>query len=546
MMENLEKKFKSLLELKSINKGVCTLLQYVQSQSFRAVGSSVPARNKGSKSKSNSAKKESLSDLAESSEAVQSQPEKQSPLKFEDIIETLKAKSFLEPGVSLKSLDRSTLIKAKKSIQQALKSATDECMHSVRACLESALQMKKNTISLDEKYKALLPEVISKLSFSENLSAYLLFDLHDMDAFSQSDHFDKIKLQFKLEKLLEYVGVPFRSIKSMDQENNDQRGRIYFTTAKETIDGFSILCEWFQKCYKGDDKDKLKVLKDVGPEEICLQLNSFRKSLSIERENEKYDPVSTADLEIAWGHLVMARKHKRESEPVYVISVGAIKDAIKLCGLDSTLVIDGHGGGGGLTIGDYGRKLKREELSNIFINIIAECREKISHVILSSCATGTLVEKWANDAHFKRRLKFADFKNRCKLHVAKGTNIEEMFETVNAKPPVAAQLASIIFENYKHSQMGVAFTFSPSMLIPQFKSGNRAYVSQNEGARDPWPKSLSKEITWKHDNRLGMQGNRLMQQVAFKSVTLYQSQTNRKALFVKDDHVCVWKKKKQI
>lgn len=547
-MENLEKRFKSLLELKSINESICTLFQYVQSQSGASNESSVPARKKRSKSKSKSKseKKDSVSRVAESSEALQSQSEKQSTENLEDIIETLQAKSFLDAGANLKSLDRSTLIKVRKSIQQALTSATDECIQSLRSCLESAIRMKKSTFALDDKYKALLPELLSKLSYSENLYAYVLFDLNDIRSFSESDYLVKVKLQFKLEKLLECVGVPFCSIKSIDLENSDQQRRIYFTNAKETMEGFSIFSEWYQRCYKGDEVDKLKILKEIGPDEICAQVNNIRKSDSMANENIEYVPFTTADLEIAWGHLVMARKHKKESDPIYVVCADAIKHALKLCGPDSTLVIDGHGGGAGMTVGDYGRRLKREELSKLFVNIIADCREKISHVILSSCATGTLIQKWANSAYTKRPLKYYDFKNRCKLPIQKDSKVEDMFEMVNSKPPVAAQLASIIFDMYEDSPTGVAFTFSPSMLIPQFKSGNRAFISQNEEARDPWPTSLNKEITWKDDNRLGPQGGRLMQQIGFKSITLFQSLKNRKALEVEAEHAHAWKKKKQM
>lgn len=304
--------------------------------------------------------------------------------------------------------------------------------------------------------------------------------------------------------------------------------RIIYTDVTKSLTGFKVLKHYLDNnsVWKNEGFKNLSTLRATGPEAIA--------------EREKTPANPNPEFEIAWGHIMNSGRHKDENI-VFATSESTLAMALELSTPDSTFILDGHGSEDRLVIGRV--KLMGKDLKEYIDKTVRMLGPNITHVILSSCATGCLTLRESNMNNFDgvmRQNKYSvdddtrmfTHKNRKKVLISPNTNITDMFdkcaprEGIAPMESLAALFAKALFaRDTQDPEQGTAFTFSPSLLIPDSVSVEKGGVIGVPAAaseyRLDWPKYHSDweiDETGKHPS-----------QNAFKSITLY-SPNSRKAL----------------
>jgi len=406
--------------------------------------------------------------------------------------------------------------------------------------------------------------IINAMEFSDIMSILKVLSLDGLDDSGisvQYKNFTKITrayAQNEIEGWLRQTPIPFTSVTAKEQNDSEKRDRIFYTTGSDSIQGLKVIALWLKdkNLTNVSPETQIARLKDRGPLGVCTDLKE-----TTNQENQTI--LDASDLEIGWGHLMHAYKHPHENAPFIVLNSDALRAAIALSCSDSTLVIDGHGGPGSLSLGD-GKNKRLDKLKPEFDEIINLSLGKISHFILSSCVTGTLKEEKIQESTLKRSRLVASesiisnehndiskhdsqaFKARRKLEVKaedKGA-VKEFFEPLYGdrkknKSTIAAEFAGLLFSQ-EYSEC-LAFTSSPSVLLPDNQSGNIGSISTNRDSRIGWPHCNEKTICWSEDSRV-LKKEVTERQIAMKSFTLYGSKS-RKALPAKGEG---WSRRKKM
>ncbi len=348
--------------------------------------------------------------------------------------------------------------------------------------------------------------------------------------------------QLKLENNLQQLGMIYCPITTQFEANTCTR--IIFTTQSDVEIGFRYLIEYVEHVYGVANKECIVAnLRRVGVWSVINHL--------LEKHGAKLDMSA---LEVAWYHVMNAGKHK-ENQVVFVQEMLGLEVALKSCSENSILVINGHGGGNEFTLGSD--KLRANKLQSFIEKIAGMINDKITHVVLAACCTGVLRNDVPSDqTHVLLKYQPADvtkngllkFKNRQKLFTPlKGECISEMFETTSTSSSSFAALLAQAVLNRKNidESRGTAFTFSTSMLAPLIQEvdsviGSRGVPMGIGDVRLNWPSGL---VEWDQDFRVsGAIANKKVEQIAFKSVTLFDNMKNDKAFACANDSSLEWKK----
>lgn len=360
--------------------------------------------------------------------------------------------------------------------------------------------------------------------------------------------------QLKFEQNLSKLQIAFLPITKMSK-NQKKRARVILTDVYSSNLGFESLLQW-NKEFPTIGKSLIDYLKKVGPEKIINDCLAKK--------------INCADIEIAWGHIMNQGRHANE-DMVFVCDKEALKHALNLCPPDSTLVLDGHGGSNQLKIGIS--KCQGDDLKKYISEIVKSINSNVSHVILSVCSTGTLKPSEAkidDRTESPRKNKYEinspkpehTHKNRKKIFLGENeiANIPSMFEPITSKTSnstiesFASYFSTLLFNRSSASESadyGTAFTFSPSLLIPDSVNGGVMGVHRSIAKRKDWPDYHKSWI--EQDENCDNEGKdenlenndkdeikTSLSQIAFKSITFYNNAKNRKALSYNGD----WKHQK--
>ncbi len=351
-----------------------------------------------------------------------------------------------------------------------------------------------------------------------------VMDMNDdqLTVWSGLKDYDQIMLQLDFEQQLSDFNINFTPLNKLTVEPTI-RTRIVFTDVQQSSAGLNYLMSWIQNYTDIDDDIEVKKnkLKFAGPKQIIEDLNAL--------------DITYVDFEMAWGHIMNDGRHMHE-KIVFATSMQALHSALDLSSPNSTFVFDSHGGASELTAGK--QKLKGSDLKKHIKSIIDMIGPNITHVVLSVCATGCLASTINSRALLnKDKYTSSDFaaaphlvlKNRKKLFVAQNTAcISTLFEKLSFEnmESFASYFATLLLTRKRQdSTRGTAFTFSPSLLFPDNVYGGVIGVPASISERRDWP---DYHQAWEADERF--KDGKDLAQFAYKSVTLYNSEYNRKAL----------------
>ena len=189
-------------------------------------------------------------------------------------------------------------------------------------------------------------------------------------------------------------------------------------------------------------------------------------------------------VEIAWGILdVLIRK--REPKPYISCSEELVKLYIKQLTKPATLVLDGHGGGGTISIGvKHLRPVDLGKLTEALL--VADEQNNIKHLILQSCNSGRLnpfttdyFQKIKEEATGKQKLLILDQPQ------AEVPQSHSAFFTGGTKC-LAEYVMDSIFTKRKQQHIGL--TISESLINPSYILG--------EGNVGIKPKIMAQRSTW--------------------------------------------------
>lgn len=347
----------------------------------------------------------------------------------------------------------------------------------------------------------------------------------DHNLWSNLHGYREISLQLSFEQELENLGMHFIPLNKLRQ-GSTKRTRIVFTDLKTSIDGFKYMQHWF-----------------ATNADASTNITEFLKNTGAKTVNADESRPADLDLEIAWLHLMNDGRHLEENL-VFVGDLKSLEYAVKFCTIDSTLVLNAHGGQNEFTInkmtsdGPKKSVLMGPSLTAYMKSIVEIINEKITHFILTTCATGNI----SANPNLKTQDKYiisddntADLnrqKNRKKIFIDNACDISNLEEVLGSfgklaigSNSAAATLAKLLFEREKQDlKFGTAFTFSPTIIHPG-TSPDGGIIAAPKGLgvnRRDWPEY---NTDWQLDGS-GLPLN----VVAYKSYTLYNSLYNRKAL----------------
>jgi hypothetical protein len=396
-------------------------------------------------------------------------------------------------------------------------------------------------------YKATLKLCFAAVSFSQALTFLSIqgknLSNKTIDFLCENKNLKDAWEQLELENSLLKLGMQYYSLNLI--ANKTKRTRIIFTTKKDTNLGFTYLKKW------------IELFGSSIPQEIlCDQLKKAGIKGIISDLNKQKDIIlDLTALEIAWYHVMNNGKHPND-HVVFVTEMQGLQEALVKSTANSTLVINGHGGGNTISLGEEVLK-GTKDLDQRVCYLASIASSNITHVVLASCATGMLNKdiatkkstqmapvlfKYAfskNGTSTSKNGASTSFKNRQKMYVTQGAEVEKMFKKINEEKqlPFAARLAAgILNRKDQDIKRGTAFTFSPSLLITDIppRSGTIGVPMAFGDNRKEWPDSVD---AWDLDGRLS---DADFFQIAYKSVTLYNNPSNDKALVVNGNNL-TWK-----
>ncbi len=412
-----------------------------------------------------------------------------------------------------KLLDIDDLLSSKLSVE--LLDILQENSEEQPATLASILN--KMEISDHEQKSAtkIMLSIINTLKFSDVMSILKIVEL-DIAPYENLDRIKRAQDQNNIENLLGELDIPFTSITSPEGHDVTKQDRIFYTTLDDTLEGFKMMSFWLKAQRPSLDINHTEALRQHTASRVLEDL-----------KNLGYPELDESMLEIAWGHLMNAHKHRHENAPFIVTSTEAMNAAVENSNTNSTLILDGHGGGGRFSLGEFKDKPIKKLMPDI-AKVIESASGKVSHFILSACMTGMLNIDSINQSTLKTDLiDTVSCKDKRKLLVEENDTVKDFFQTLsNGNASLAAEMASLIFNSERGNKSKLAFTFSPCVLIPDSISGNRGYIAQAKDARQSWP-AQDESVQWDDDYRV-TDGTNDLKQIAMKAYTLYAPMSRKK------------------
>lgn len=372
-----------------------------------------------------------------------------------------------------------------------------------------------------------------KLRYTSKLAGSINTELETMKKLfgNGNKELEEALLQVQLENELKSFDIKHIGLSDLSVHIT-QPTRIILTCGRECIRGFGKMHEFLNlKKNKNRNESKIQILESSTIEDILTSTNS--------------NNIHRTEFEIAWGHISNDAKRKYKNETVvFATSITGLKLALQNCSLDSTLVIDGHGGADRMTICD-----ERNVTKNHIDQIAPLLNEKITHTVLSTCTSGLLTQQQAN----KALVKYNDtsnsnflYKNRQKLYIKSPEELPFMFDKLeysadNENDCLASQFASaVLFRPTQNKNLGSAFTFSPSLVFPDQLKGLIGAPLCNDGARTDWPDYIK---DWNNDSRL-KNNQKHIKQIKYKTITMFNSYKNKKSTVIGGEGNPVWSRKK--
>lgn len=412
----------------------------------------------------------------------------------------------LESSISLKSLCNEMLALSDDDIKSL---ASFKCFNHI--------------LSAKQYDYARLLRLISRVSASFDTEKQSIHEFFGIKSLKDSA-LEAVFLQLEFEKFMQTLGLNYTPLVNLNASG--LRSRINLICGNQVICGFNQMQNFLKKQSNANFTNNKDVLKQAGLTKILSGISDQERTY----------------FEIAWD-LIMndGKRRSYEETHIFATSFDALGMALDHCSSDSTLVVNGHGGAVKLTICD------ENTLGNKHLNtIMSLINERITHVILSSCTSGLLTKQISHNTLHMAKYPNVEptshiylYKNRRKLYVESSESaIDKLFEPLLDTSDSIAKLfaRSVLYRSIQDETRGTAFTFSPSLIFPDEISGLMgAPLSES---RVNWPDYVK---SWDKDERLKY--GKTHEQIAWKSITLYNNHRNKKALFKNDSNELVWSHK---
>jgi hypothetical protein len=404
----------------------------------------------------------------------------------------------------------------KKIISELNKPDHTQIINTLVTAINKSYDNSKNATSKNDSFSNRL-RIIKLLNDST-------LDYGRKNPWSRIHEYHEILLQLQFERELEKLGIHFTSL-SRIHNGSTKRTRIVFTDLNTSLEGFKHMQNWFaaNPGYSGNIKE---ALKNAG----AVQVNAHPSR------------PATLDLEMAWTHLMNDGRHVEENI-IFVGYMQALEYALKFCTFDSTLVLHAHGGQNEFSINKMtseGPKLsilKGPSLTKHIESLVEIINTKISHVILLTCATGSISATSQINSMDKQTIddsNTADLrrqKNRKKIFIDEKSSNNKLSDVLAGFvklsigcESLAANLARLLFTKPNQDQRyGIAFTFSPTIIHPGIMpdGGLIAAPKGLDTNRRNWPEY---NTDWNVDG-----SGLALKEAAYKSYTLFNNMNNRKA-----------------